>query len=396
MTILGVFLNKEFRTGGNRRYLELMEALAFRGNSVYVIMNSSLAYGARHFTKIELSIKYKRRGFPPASFLFKRHIKKNIQKIRDSISREEKNVSGGIVDFIHVHGDTHLKAALFLRREFRAPLFYAFRANDIDRAHIMRAAGGMKAKEYIFSLLYEPVNRFREKKIARFAELITFQNAADRDRFRVRTSSPVGRTVIIPGNIGLPRCSPAWENRNTSSGVKKILYIGSLSASKGLRELLGALSLLKKKGYGFLRCFVLGRPENVEPVLRLIKELNVEEQVFIEGFKEPFSYLADCDLMVYPTLYDAFPDTVLESLHAGCPVVASAVGGIPELLLYPELLFEPKDISGIADKIEKCIGEPEFYTHIRNLCAQRAQVYRFDWAGRFEDAMKNYCREKNL
>ena len=385
MTILGIFLNNQFRTGGNRRYLELMENLAQRGNTVFVIMNSFLEYAPRHFRKIPLSIKYKRKGFPPASYLFRKCIKKNIESFLSLIMESGQQH----VDFIHIHGDTHLKAALFLQKKLQAPLFYAFRANDIDRARIMRSSGLLTFKEYIFSFLYEPINRHREKKVARYAQLITFQNTMDRDRFLARTGCAASRTLIIPGNIGLPRCTPQWENRNTSRTVESLVYIGSLSASKGLWELLRAVGQLKKKGYKALRCYVLGRPENTEPTVSLIKELDIEANIFIEGFKDPFPYLVECDLMVYPTLYDAFPDTVLEALHAGCPVIASAVGGLPDLLSYPELLFESGKVQQIADKIEKCIVDPAFYESLREFCKKRAAVYRFDWAGNFETAMKD-------
>jgi glycosyltransferase involved in cell wall biosynthesis len=95
--------------------------------------------------------------------------------------------------------------------------------------------------------------------------------------------------------------------------------------------------------------------------------------------------------MVYPTLYDAFPDTILEALHTGCPVIASRAGGIPDLLKHDELLFEPGNIYEIADRIEKCIRDKEFYMQIRDFCRSRAEVFYFNWAERFENAMKNSC-----
>jgi glycosyltransferase involved in cell wall biosynthesis len=380
MTILGVFLNNQLRTGGNRRYLELMEQLALRGGRVLVIMNRYLDYEPEHFRKITLSVKYRRRGFPPASFLFRREIKKHLEEIAAAL--------GETPDFIHIHGDTHLKAALFLRDKFRAPLFYAFRANDIDRAHIMRRGGGLSPKEYVLSCLVEPVNRRREQVIAKKATLITFQNTHDRDRFLKRTRCDPGKTVIIPGNIGLPRFTPEWEKINTSDSVRNLLYIGSLSATKGLWELLGALDLLRKRGFGFLRCKILGRMEQYESTLRRIGDLGIGEMVSLEGFQDPFPYLRDCDLMVYPTRYDAFPDAVLEALHTGCPVIASAVGGIPDMLFYGELLFDSGDVDQMAGRIERCIKDPAFYRRIRGFCAERAALYRFDWAERFEEAMR--------
>jgi glycosyltransferase involved in cell wall biosynthesis len=250
-------------------------------------------------------------------------------------------------------------------------------------------------KQWLFSLLYDPVNRSREKQIARHADLITHQNQRDADCFirRAGAFKPSfrgllkARTVIIPGNIGPPRCNTEWRNKNTSGEVKKIVYIGSLSASKGFWDLLKALGALKKKGYAFLSCRALGREENINQTLRLIQELDIEEMVSIEGFQDPFPYLAESDLMVYPTLYDAYPDTVLEALHTGCPVIAASVGGIPDMLHYPELLFESGSVNEIVEKIERCIGDNELYQRIRLLCAERAEAHRFDWAGRFEAAM---------
>jgi glycosyltransferase involved in cell wall biosynthesis len=382
MTIIGIFLNNQLRTGGNKRYLELMEELSVRGNTVHVIMNSFFDYKPRAFNKITVPVKYKRRGFPPASYLFKRGVKRHFVQIKNA-------VSAGSPQFVVIFGDTQLKSALFLKKELGLPLFYAFRANDIDRAHIMRNHGGLGIGEFLFSLIYEPVNRRREKEVARHAELITFQNNLDRDHFLQRTKCSVKKTVVIPGNIGFWYGSE-WKNRNCSPELRKIAYIGLLSAGKGFWELLKALELLKKRGYGFLKCYALGRLENTAPVLRLIKKLDIEEMVSLEGFKDPFPYLADCDLLVYPTLYDAFPNTVLEALHTGCPVIASAVGGVPDLLCHEELLFKSADIGQIAGKIERCIIDRDFYEKIRTLCIGRAELHRFDWAGRFESAMRDY------
>ena len=90
------------------------------------------------------------------------------------------------------------------------------------------------------------------------------------------------------------------------------------------------------------------------------------------------------------TLYDAFPDAVLEALHAGCPVIASRIGGLQDILKYPELLFNLGDIQGIADCIENCISDASYYLRIRTLCAERASEFRFDWAKKFEQAMLNF------
>ncbi len=245
-----------------------------------------------------------------------------------------------------------------------------------------------KGQQNITHLKTELVSYHREHIVARAASLVTFQNIADRNEFIFRTHYSIDRTVIIPGNIGPPRFTPKWQNKNTSTGVKNLIYVGNLSVSKGLRYLLEALAILKDRGYMNLKLFILGKPDEKKEIETIITRLNISNMVSIEGYQLPFPYFVKCDLLVYPSLYDAFPDAVLEALHAGCPVIASAVGGLPDILVAADLLFPIADSLAIADKIECAIKDPEYYQKIRILCAKRAQVYQFDWAEAFENAMK--------
>jgi glycosyltransferase involved in cell wall biosynthesis len=360
-----------------------MEYLAERENTVVVIMNGFLDYTPQHIKKIVLNIKYKPHGFPPGSFRFRETIKKNIETIR------EQCLGYGVssFDFIHIHGDMHLKSAIFLKKRLGVPLFYACRNNDIERDRIIMNYGKLSLRKRLFLLLCGFINRLREKQIAYYSELITFQSVTDMGDFQKRTKCENSKIIIIPGNIGPPRFTSAWKNKNKSLRVEKLLYVGSSAPNKGLRELLKSLGILKKRGFTTLHCQILARIEDMEHTMKLIRELDIEDMVLFEGFKDPFPFLADCDLMVYPVLYDAFPDAVLEALHTGCPVIASAVGGLPDMLQYPELLVDPRNIQEIANKIERCILDQKFYHHIRQLCKERAGVYYFDWAERFEDTM---------
>jgi glycosyltransferase involved in cell wall biosynthesis len=384
MTILGIYLLNQIRTGGDRKYLELVEGLASRGVTVFVIINSFLEYNSKNIIEIKLPVKYKRHKFPPASYLFKKNIQKNIKNIKSFIS-DNTDTS---IDFILNFGDTHLKSVLYLKKIFNAPLLYGFRANDIDRAHILRSHGGMSLRDYLFSYIYEFVNRYREKKVAKNADLISFLNNPDRNCFLKRTKCAEAKTLVIPNNIGLPRCTQEFKNKNHSKDVKNIVYVGSLSSDKGLWELLKAIAILKTRIHTNIHCYLLGRMENINPTLKLIKELNIKELISIEGYKDPFPYFAGCDLFVYPSLYDAFGNVITESLHTGCPVIASSVGGITDILFYPELLFKPGDIQEIAERIEQCIIDNDHYHKIRELCSERTLAFIFDWPEKYENSMK--------
>ncbi len=386
MTVVGIFLNNEMRTGANRRYLELMEGLAQLGNDVFVIMNARLEYAPKAFKRIDLDVKYRRKGFPPASYLFARAIKRSMGQVLAAIG--DKASPGKC--WIHIHGDMHLRSATVLKKRLRASLFFAFRCNDVKRAHLLRESGHLNPVETAMSFVHESLNRLRERQVASRAELVTFQNASDRDEFLARTRYPAGKTVIIPGNIGMPRFSDDDRDKNASVRLRRLIYVGTLSVSKGLQYVLEAFAELVKRGHKDLSLTVLGKINGDEPAFRLAAELGIREKVRFEGFRLPFPYFAETDLMVYPTLYDAFPDTILEALHVGCPVMASSVGGIPDLLSHEELLFAASDVRDIADKIERCVNDDSYYMKIKALCAARAESFRFDWPKKFDECMKGF------
>ena len=102
MNILGLFLNKEIRTGGHTRYLDLMERLAARGHRVTVVLNTSLAFSPSYFHPLRLSVPYIHGGFPPASLLFRSASLGALDRIQ---------AQAGPVDANVVFGEFHFPAA---------------------------------------------------------------------------------------------------------------------------------------------------------------------------------------------------------------------------------------------------------------------------------------------
>ena len=382
MTILGIFLINQIRTGGDRDYIELLELFAERGNKVFVLLNTFLKYEPKFITPVYLPVKYIRHKPPPASFLFKQSIKNNFSLLESAFSENKP-------DIIHIHGDIYLKSALLLKKKLKIPLFYASRLNDISKAETLRKYNAYSRKEYIFSLFYEQVNRRREKLIAKNAELICFLNPTDRDLFISRTKRNIDNIIIIPNHIGLPHFTEETKGKNNSKTLSKIVYVGSLSPAKGLWDLLKAAAILKNDGFK-LYYHILGRMEKETSTLSLIKKLDLENIISLDGFVSPFPFFANCDLFVYPTLYDDFGNVVTESLHSGCPVLASDSTGPSYILKHRELLFQLGAPEEIAEKIKKCITDNNYYQKIRALCAERTSVFHFDWAEKFEHAMLKY------
>ncbi|MCD1654654.1 glycosyltransferase family 4 protein [Treponema zuelzerae] len=390
MTILGLFLNKEIRTGANRRYLELMEGLAEKGNNVIVVMNSLLHYDAASFTKISIPVSYIRKGFPPASFLFKLKANNISLLVKEAI----RNKSGQRIDWILIHGDMHLNLAVKLKDLLHSQLFFAYRCNDILRSKYLRESGCLNPVEYSKALFFETIYKAREKKVALYADMVTFQSTSDEQDWISRNKETTTKRIVIPGNIGLPRCSEEWKNVNKSETCKDLLYVGVLSLSKGLFQVFSILKMLKERGLHDIKLTVLGKNDSIESIIAMIRKMEIENSIHFAGYTLPFPYLAESSILVFPSYYDAFPDTVLEALHAGCPVIASNRGGIPDILKNPELMFHPEDVRGMADLLERCIRSKDEYHRIREICSNRADYFRFDWCDRWNSAMMDNLQRK--
>lgn len=69
-------------------------------------------------------------------------------------------------------------------------------------------------------------------------------------------------------------------------------------------------------------------------------------------------FLVGADLMVHPSIEEPFGIVLAEAMRASLPVVASRVGGIPEVVAENEtaLLVEPRDRSGLADAVNQMLG----------------------------------------
>ncbi|HCM25999.1 MAG TPA: hypothetical protein DIC34_05535 [Treponema sp.] len=379
MTIVGIFLNNEIRTGGHRRYLELLEDLAGRGNTVFLILNEDLEYEANKAITLRVKAKYTRRGLPPASGIFAQAIADSVGNIRAVVPQ---------ADWILIHGETHLKAGMTCSALLGGRLLFGHRSNAVRELLNSRMEGNATFADSIRSRLELIRYRAYERSIAKSADAIVFQSEYDRDDFLSRTTVR-GSVHVIGGNIGEPRFKRDHANANTSQSLSSVLFIGTYGSRKGLRYLLEAAGILASRGI-FLRFVIVGPGEQKERFIRQAEGMGLSEAFEFHGrVPDPFPYLSSADLLVVPSVFDSYPDTILEALHAGTPVIASSVGGIPEMLFHEALLFPPMDAAALADRIGLIAKDPGQYAKIKSLCASRATSFHFDWAERWELAMSN-------
>jgi glycosyltransferase involved in cell wall biosynthesis len=179
----------------------------------------------------------------------------------------------------------------------------------------------------------------------------TIPNGIDPARFR-----PASRAVARRA-LGLPEAGTY------------LLTVGSLSARKGAHLVLEALALLARLTPGFpdLRYLLVGGPgaegDEGAALRRQAAELGLADRVVFAGARRraelPDWYNA-ADLFVLPSALEGCPNVVVEALACGTPVVATTVGGIPELLADPEagLLLPRRDGEAVAAGVAQALSRP--------------------------------------
>ena len=172
------------------------------------------------------------------------------------------------------------------------------------------------------------------------------------DDFKV----PPERVVLIPRGVDLTRFSWVEPRRQAPKGEWRICTIGRLTPIKGHRELIQAFRIVAKE-FPRARLSIVGgasapHEKYLKEVERLVVELGLKEKVEFVGHQPDVPrILAGMDLVVLPsTGQEAFGRVLIEAGAAGVPVVATAVGGVAEVVVDRRtgFLVPPKDIMAMS------------------------------------------------
>jgi len=141
---------------------------------------------------------------------------------------------------------------------------------------------------------------------------------------------------------------------------KILLSVGNLVYVKGHIYLVEAMRFVLKERNDVILIIVGSGPlrENLE---RRVKKLGLNDKIMFVGgrpHEEIPLWMNACDMLILPSLCEGFPTVIPEAMACGKPVVASNVGGIPEILSSNELgiLVPPKDPKSLAWAIIKAVN----------------------------------------
>ncbi len=231
------------------------------------------------------------------------------------------------------------------------------------------------AHEHTWSFEGQPLRRFLDRElIARSADAFVAVSEEDRRRMHEIERIPLRKLRFIPNGIPTPEPPRSGADVRAELGIGAgrpvIGTVATLRPQKALDVLIRATVPLAR-AHPDLRVLIAGGqaggragaadPER-EALEGLAAELGVAEQVVMLGPRADIpDVLAALDVAVLSSDFEGSPLSVMEYMEAGKPVVATSVGGVPDLVEegVTGLLVEPQDAEGLAAAVAELIERPE-------------------------------------
>ncbi len=180
------------------------------------------------------------------------------------------------------------------------------------------------------------------------------------------TAIEVGRDYQVGPIDVLPNVTgglPIESSGRTGEEPGYFLFVGRLRIRKGVEVLLHALARLNGTASD-ARLLIVGDGEHGEFLRRLAARLELGDRVRFIGRRsasEVRDLLGDARALVVPSIYEGMPLVVLEAMEAGTPVIASAVSGIPEVVVDGETgwLVPAEDAEALAGALTEALTDVE-------------------------------------
>lgn len=142
-----------------------------------------------------------------------------------------------------------------------------------------------------------------------------------------------------------------------------VLFLGWVERNKGVYEMVEAVARFRAV-LARAHFVICGAGSQLEPLRHRVAEAGLQDHFEFRGWvrgEAKMRALSECDFLVLPSHREGFPNVLLEAMAAGRPVLASAVGAVPELVV-PEitgLLCRPGDSQDLGEKLVRLCGDAE-------------------------------------
>lgn len=202
-------------------------------------------------------------------------------------------------------------------------------------------------------------------------------------------SSP--KNVVVYGGID------SRKYRKERQEIYDFILVGSLRGNeKGVDIFLTALSMMKDS---FQKAVILGDGVMRGELTAMRDRLGLKEQVdFLGNVGNVEDYLCQAKVFVLPSRWEGLPISIMEAMFAKTPIIASRVGGIPEIVPDRECayLFEAEDAKGLRDAMQELLDHREMREGLaRNAFDRASGIFTLEaYTRRMDDLYDQVIRNK--
>jgi len=264
----------------------------------------------------------------------------------------------GRFDLIHAHDWLMGFAAMTLKQKYKCPVVVTIHATERGRWRSNFLADGLS----------QAINRV-ESTLSFEAWRVIVCSYHMISELRRYFYLPTDKLDVIPNGVNLATATPfsleelaAFKAQYVSPGNPLIFSVGRLVYEKGQHVLVGSMPQVLEAFPG-AKLVIAGRGPQLEELQSIVNKLKINDSVHFAGFvsdteRDKFFSAADC--AVFASLYEPFGIVALEAMTFNCPVVASNLGGLTEVVDHEKagLLIQPDNSDSTAWGILQILRKP--------------------------------------
>lgn len=257
-------------------------------------------------------------------------------------------------DIVHTHSS---KAGILGR--LAARLAGVPRVIHTPHGHVFHGHFGPAASRLFFRL---------EKAFAGFTDIMVALTEGERTDYILRSLCEPEKLVTIHSGVDIDKYLSARVDVNRKKkrlGIKTggwiVGTVGWLLPIKGPVHLLNAMKHVWEEYPDTVLVYV-GKGDLEDQLREMTVSMNADDKTVFTGWRnDVHEIMRVLDIFVLPSLNEGMGRVLVEAMSAGCAIVASRIGGIPDLVFHEEngLLVSPGDEEGIARAIIRLIKNPD-------------------------------------
>lgn len=196
-----------------------------------------------------------------------------------------------------------------------------------------------------------------ERLMARFTDCLLFVSEYERHAYRRKVGEPPIPNALVYNGL----CDAEFEPVSARADAADLLYIGMMRDLKGPDIFIDAMARTETDLGRRLTALMIGAGDDLPRYRMQAERLGLTDRLRFEAPMPAREAFALAKLVVVPSRAEAMPYIVLETLAAGKPMIATRVGGIPEIFGADSPALARPDAGEIAARMSAALADPEAY-----------------------------------